>query len=96
MYAIPPTDLSNALTETLFIRYGYMTPGFDFIGSVLGACGALVVIPINYLPGGPVKPFLYIVQSPFWVLTLGECFPEMIHFFAGEATDCYMLFWPYG
>ena len=92
LYAIPPTDLFIAFTETFCVRYDYMTLGFDFIGSGLGACGALAVTSINYLPGGPVKPFLPLVQSPFWVFTLGECLPEMIHFFAEKlriATHCF-------
>ena len=70
----------------------YMTLGFDFIGSGLGACGALVVSPINDLLGWPVKHFLHLVQSPFGVFTLGECLPEMIHFFAEKlriATHCF-------
>ena len=86
LYAIPPTDHFNAFAETLCIRYDYMTLGFDFIGSGLGACSALVVIPINDLTGGPVKPFPYLVQSPLRIFTLGECLPEMI-------WDCYTLFW---
>ena len=84
-------SVCHAFAETLCIMYDYMTLGFDFIGSWLGACSALVVSPIIDLPGGPVNPFLYLVQSPFWVFTLGECLPEMIHFFVEKlriATHC--------
>ena len=81
LYAIPPTDLFIASAETLCIRYEYMTLGIDFIGSGPGTHSALVVSPISDLPGLPVKPFLRLVQSPFWVFLLGECLPEMIHFF---------------
>ena len=51
LYAIPPTDLFNAFAETLCIMYNYMNLGFDFIGSGLGTCGALVVNPIINLNG---------------------------------------------
>ena len=54
-----------------------MTLGFAFIGSGLGTYSTLVVSPINELPAGPVKSFLYLVQSPFWVFTVGECLPEI-------------------
>ena len=64
LYAISPTDLFNAYTETLCIRYDCMTLGFDFIGSGLGTCGALVVSSINDLTGGPGKPFLHLVPKP--------------------------------
>ena len=92
LYAIPPTDLFNAFTKTLCIQYDDMTLGFDFIGSGLGTCSAPVVSPINDPPGGPVKPFLHLVQSPLWVFTLGECLPEMIHFLVEKlrvATHCF-------
>ena len=94
LYAIPPTELFNAFTETLCVRYDYMTLGFNFIGSGLGACGVLVVGPINYIPGRPVKPFLYPVQSPFGVFTLDECLPAMIHFFAEKLRIATLLFGP--
>ena len=82
------------LLQTPCVRYDYITYGFNFIGSGLGACGILVVSPINDLPGGPVKPFLHLVQSPFRLFTLGECPPEMIHFFVEKlriATHCLAL-----
>ena len=80
--AIPPTDLLDTFTETLCVRYNNMTLGFKFIDGELGACSALVVSSINNLPGWPVKPFLHLVQSPFWVFTLGECLLEVILLFA--------------
>ena len=58
-----------------------MTLYFDFICSGLGTCGALVVSLIANLTGWVGKPFLHPVQSPFWVLALCECFPEMLHHF---------------
>ena len=73
-----------------------MTLGFNFIGSGLGACGALVVNPINDLHGGPVKPFLHFIQSPLWVFKLGECLPEMIHFFAEKLRIVTDWFGPTG
>ena len=68
LYGLPSTDLFNAFAETLCIRYNYMALVFDFIGSGLGTSGALVVSPIIDLTGGPIKPFLYLVQSPFGYL----------------------------
>ena len=69
-----------------------MTICFDFIGSGIGKCGALVASPINDLPEGPVKLLLHLVQNAFWVFILGECLPEMIR----EGQDCYTQCWPYG
>ena len=54
---------------------------FDFIGSGLSACGALTFSPITNLPGQLGKLFLNLVQGPFWVFTLGESLPEVLHFF---------------
>ena len=74
------------------IMYNYMAHGFNFIGSGLGACSALVVSPIIDITGGPIKPFLHPVQSPLWVFTLGECLPKMTHIFAEKlriATHCF-------
>ena len=68
-----------------------MTLCFDLTGSGLGTCGTLIVSTISNLPGGPVIPFLHLVQSPFMVFMLGECLPEVIHFFAEKlriATHC--------
>ena len=91
LYAIPPTDLFNAFAKTLCVRYNNMTLGFDFISSGLGTCGALAVSPTIDLTGRPVKPFLYLVQSPFGVFTLGDCLPVMFHFFVKIriATNCF-------
>ena len=96
LYAIPPTDIFNAFSDTLCVKYDSMTYGLDFIGSGLGASGALIVTPFNYLPGGPVKPFLHLVHSPFWVYTLGECLPKMIHFFAEKLRIVTHCFGPMG
>ena len=84
------------LSETFCVRYNNMTLGFNFIGDGLGTCSALVVSPISNLLGGPIKPFLHLVQSPFWVFTLGECLPEVCPSLCGEVQDSYTLFGPYG
>ena len=81
LYTIPPTDLFKAFAETLGVWYDSMTLDFNFIGNRLGTCSALAVSPIIDLTGKPGKSFLHLVQSPFWVFTIGKCFPEMLHFF---------------
>ena len=92
LYTLPPTDLFNALAETLGVWYDYVTLGFYFIGSGLGACSTLAVSPITDLTGRPGKSFLHLVQSPLGVFAIGKSFPEMFHFFLEEltiATDCF-------
>ena len=96
LYSILPTDLFNAFAETLCIRYDYMPYSFDFIGSGLGAYGALVVSPINGLPGWPDKPFLYLVQSPLRGINIGWVPSWDDPFLCGEAQGCNTLFLPYG
>ena len=54
-----------------------MTLGFNFIGSGLGTCSALVVSLFSNLSGVLVRPFLHLVQSPFGVFALGQCLPEV-------------------
>ena len=39
------------------------------------------VAPITDLSGRSVKHILHLVQSPFGVVTFGESFPEVLHFF---------------
>ena len=51
LYTIATADLFDAFTYTLGVGYDYMTHGFDFVGSGLGACGALTVSPITNLAG---------------------------------------------
>ena len=92
---ILPTGLFNAFAETLCIRYKYMTFGFDFIGSGLGACIALAVGHTIGLTGRPVKPFFYLVQSLFRVFKLGECPFWDVPFLCVEDQDCYELYWTY-
>ena len=60
------TDLLDTFTETLSVGYNNETLGFNFIGSRLGTCCALVVSPIRSLTGRFVMPSLHLVQSPFW------------------------------
>ena len=69
------------LHRALGVWYDYMTLGFDIIGSGLGAWIALTVSPITNLTGWLGKPFLHLVQGPFGVFTMGDCLPEMLHFF---------------
>ena len=71
-----------------------MTFGFDFTGGGLGACCALVVSFITNIAGGLGKTSFHPVQGPFGVLTGSECFPEMLHFFFGEAQGYCKLFLP--
>ena len=70
-----------AFAETLGVWYDYVTLGFDFIGSGLGACSTLAVSPIINLTGRPGKSFLHLVQSPLWIITISKSFPGMLHFF---------------
>ena len=91
-YTIPATDLFNTFAGPLGVWYDYVTLGFDFIGSGLGACSTLAVSPITDLTGRPGKSFLHLVKSPFRVITIGKSLPEMLHFFLKElriATDCF-------
>ena len=87
-----PQIFFNAFAETLGVWYDYVTLGFNFIGSGLGACSTLAISPIIDLTSRPGKSFLYRVQSPLGVFTIGKTFPEMLHFFLEElriATDCF-------
>ena len=91
LYAIPPSDLFDTFTKTLCIGYDNVTFGFNFIGSRLGTCSALVVSPIRSLPRMPIKPSLHFVQSPFGVFALCKCIPEVGLLFAEKlriATNC--------
>ena len=45
VYAIPTTYLLDTFTVTLSVGYHNVTLGFNFFGSKLGTCGALVVSP---------------------------------------------------
>ena len=67
--------LPHVVTETLGVWYNYVTLGFNFIGSGLGACSTLAVSPITDLTGWPGKSFLNLVQSPLGVFTINESFP---------------------
>ena len=63
---IPSTDLFDTFTKTLHVRYDYMTLTLNFSGGSRGTVSTLVINPINGLTGGPVEPFLHLVQSPTW------------------------------
>ena len=63
LYDILPTDLFNAFAETLCVRYDYMTLTFYFIGSRLGACGALVVTPSNTSLDGLLSLFFTLSRA---------------------------------
>ena len=91
LYTIPPTDLLDTFTETLCVGYDNVTLSFNFIGSRLGTCGALVVSPIRSLPRRPIKPSFHLVQSPFGVFALHKCFPGVGLLFPEKfriATNC--------
>ena len=74
--AIPTTDLFDAFTKTLCVGYDNVPLIFDFIVGRLGTISA----PIIDLSGRPVKSFLHLVQSPFWVLAFGESLLEVVLF----------------
>ena len=77
---IPTTDLFDALTKTLCVRYDYVTLTLNFSGGSRGTVSTLVVIPINGLTGRPVEPFLHHVQRPFGILAFDESFSELFFF----------------
>ena len=58
---IPTTDLFDAFTKTLCVRYDYVTITLDFSCGSRGTIDTLVVNPINGLTGRPVEPFLHLV-----------------------------------
>ena len=70
--AIPATDLFDTFTKTLCVGYDYVTLTLDFFSGSRGTTGTLVINHINGLTARPVEPFLHLVQSPFWILALGE------------------------
>ena len=74
--AIPTTDLFDAFTKTLCVGYENVPLIFDFIVGRLGTISA----PIIGLSGRPVKSFLHLVQSPFWVFAFAESLPEVVLF----------------
>ena len=75
--AISTTDRFDTFTKTLCVGYDNMPLVFHFMVGRLGIIGA----PIIDLSGRPVESFLHLVQSPLWVFTLGESFPEVILLF---------------
>ena len=77
---IPSTDLFEAFTKTLCVRYDYVTLTLNLFGGSRGTVSTLVVNPINGLNGRPVEPFLHFVQSPLGVPALGETLPEVFLF----------------
>ena len=90
--AISTTDLFDTFTRTLCVGYGNVTLGFDFIGGILGNCGALVASPINNLTGRPVESFFHLVQSPFGILAFSESLPQVVLFLLEHlrlATHCF-------
>ena len=73
-----------------------MTLGFNFIGKRLDTCSALATSPIIDQTGWPGKSFLYLVQSPFGVITISTCFPEMLLFFSEKLRIATNSFGPMG
>ena len=94
--AISTTDLFDTFTKTLCVGYDNVALSFDITGDSLGTCDTLVVNPINYLPGRPVKSSLHLVQSSFGIITLSESLPKVVHFLVGATQACCTLFWPHG
>ena len=93
---IPSTDLFDAFTKTLCVRYDYMTLILNFSGGSRGTVGTLVTNPINCLTGGLVKPFLHFVQSPLGIFTFGESLPEMFFFLFEQLRIAAHCFGPMG
>ena len=77
---IPSTDLFEAFTKTLHVRYDYMTLTLNFSGGSRDAVSTLAINPINGLTGGLLEPFCHFVQSPHGILALSESLPEMFFF----------------
>ena len=77
---IPTTDLYDAFTKTLCVRYDYVTLTLNFSGGSRGTVSTLVVNPINGLTGRPVELFLHLVQSPLGILAFSESLPEVFFF----------------
>ena len=74
--AISTTDLFDAFTKTLCVGHDNVPLIFDFIVGRLGTVSA----PNIDLSGRPVKSFLNLVQSPFWIFAFGESLPEVVLF----------------
>ena len=81
LYTIPNADSFDAFVWALGVGYDYMTPCFHFIGSGLGTSGILPFSLITNLTGRLGKLFLHPIQGQFGVLTVCECFPEVLHYF---------------
>ena len=71
---IPTTDLFDAFTKTLCVRYDYSTLSLNFSGGSKGTVSTLVVNPINGLTGRPAEPFLCLVQAHLGYLHLVRAF----------------------
>ena len=93
---IPTTDLFDAFTKTLCVRYDYVTHTLNFSGGSRGTVITLVVNPINGLTGRPVEPFLHLVQSPLVILAFGESFPEVFFFLFEQLRIATHSFGPMG
>ena len=93
---IPTTDLFDAFTKTLCVRYDYVTLNLDFSGGSRGTVSTLAVNPINGLTGRPVEPFLYLVQSPLWDTCIWWEPSWGVLFLVWANQDCCTQFWPYG
>ena len=77
---IHATDLFDAFTKTLCVRYNYVTLTLDFSGGSRGTVSTLVVNSINGLTGRPVEPFFHLVQSLLGILAFGESLPDVFFF----------------
>ena len=77
---IPTTDHFDTFTKTQCVSYNYVALTLNFSGGSRGTVSTLVVDPIDSLTGGPVEPFLHLVQSPLGILAFGESLSEVLLF----------------
>ena len=94
--AISTTDLFDTFTKTLCVGYDNVALTLNFLGGNRGTCGTLVVNPITDLTRRPVESFSHLVQSPLWIFTLGESFPEVFLFLFKQIMIAAHSFGPVG
>ena len=71
---IPSTDLFDAFTKTLCVRYDYVALTLNFSCGSRGTIGTLVVNPINGLTGRPVEPFFPPCPKPLGIFAWVRAF----------------------
>ena len=93
--AISTTDLLDGFTKTLYVGYDNVTLSFDFIGGILGSCGAMVISPINILTGRHVESSPP-CPKPIWDICIWWEPSWGVPFPVGATQACCTLLWPYG